>query len=839
MDGEFHVFNRVVFSVAVCLCLAATSLMAHDPHDPIVTVAVSPNFAQDSTIYAATDYLSIKLGVYALLKSTNGGVTWSAVGGLPNVKEMWAVVFSPAYSQDQTIYVAGAGGLYETTNQGTSWTLASSLSLLNVALSPNFATDNTLFIVTSSMTVFESTNRGQTFTQIALPVSINSALSVIAVSPNFDVDGTLLLGTATDGIYESTNRGSSWVSVTPAQPSPAVTSLAFSPGFLSDQTVFAGTAAGVLISTNGGASWSASNMGLQDTNVNSITLSPNYLQDGTIWVATADTPPAVGGVFQSVDQGALWTGPIQFNRELSPLTTSHYHNVAAGNSASGITLVLATYEGLWISPSSAISWQYIDTIPTRLVRHIFISPNYVNDKTLFADTYGGGNAWSTSGGASWFFQNTGMRLPYLDAAAISTNFANDKTAFSATASGLERTTNGGATYTAMAMLGALTHVRGLAVSPNFAQDGTVLIGTDLEPASTYPPTVTYQGQQYPNQGLFISTNQGNNWIPTGLGGPPVDSIAISPNFASDRTAFAASSTHGLYKSTDGGMTWTSVVTPGSLKLGVVAVSPAFATDQTVYAAPYTGGLLKSTNGGSTWTVLSRTSNLVVLDLQLSPNYGSDQTFFVATVQSGVMKSTNGGTTLLPLSAFPDQFATAVAISPNFANDKTVFAAAYHSIYKSASAGTAWTDTIPPARIEESRTVDSDTTGQPPPTISYQGSWVSTSSANASTIAYMTTTTSQNTAVLSFTGTGVRWVSMTGPGQGTATVLLDGVLQATVLLTTPTTQYQQAVWVRQGLPCAPHTVTISATPLSGFSVTLDAFDIWINACPEANETMHQH
>jgi hypothetical protein len=167
-------FSRVLFSVAVWLALPGESLLAHDPHDPIVTVAVSPNFAQDSIVFAATDYLSIKLGVYALFKSTNGGVTWSAVAGLPNAKEMWTIAFSPAYAQDQTIFVAGLGGLYMTTNQGASWTLASNLALQNVALSPNFAADNTLFAITTSMTVFESTNRGQTFTPefpFWLPVS--------------------------------------------------------------------------------------------------------------------------------------------------------------------------------------------------------------------------------------------------------------------------------------------------------------------------------------------------------------------------------------------------------------------------------------------------------------------------------------------------------------------------------------------------------------------------------------------------------------------------------------------------------------------------------------------
>jgi photosystem II stability/assembly factor-like uncharacterized protein len=813
--------------------------MAHDPHDPIVTVVASPNFAQDSTLFATTDYLSVKLGVYALLKSTNAGVTWSFVAGLPNVKEMWTVAFSPAYATDQTIFVAGLGGLYLSTNQGSTWTEASTLSLQNVALSPSFATDNTLFVVTTAMTVYESTNRGQTFTQLAAPPSLSSALNVIAVSPNFDVDNILLLGSATNGIYRSGNAGASWLSVTPTQSAPAVNTLTFSPGFTSDHTVFAGTYGGVLISTNRGASWTASNTGLLDPDVNSVTLSPNYLQDGTMWAATAATPPANGGVFQSVNQGASWTGPIVFNRELSDLTTSHYHNVAAASAAGGITLFLSTFEGMWTAPASSITWQYIDILPTRLVRHVLLSPNYANDQTVFANTYGGGNLWSTNGGGSWVFQNTGMQLPYTDTAAISPNFANDGIAFSSIYAYLEQSTNRGATWQTMFgccvgdTKGTLTNARGVAISPNFANDQTVLIGTDNDPDPTLPANVTYQGQSYPNQGLFLSTDGGNHWIPTSLGGPPIVTVAISPAFAVDRTAFAGTATKGLYQSIDGGMTWTSVSLPGSSKqIGLVA----FATNLVVYVAPITGGLMKSIDGGLTWAVVPRTSNLLIMDIQFSPNYATDQTFFAATLQGGVMKSTNGGTSLVPQSSFPDQFVTAVAISPNFSTDQTVFAAAYHSIYKSRDAGVHWTDTIEPGRIEESRSVNggggNTSIGQPPPTISYQGTWSTTTNPSASTNAYMTTTTAQNTAVLNFTGTGVRWVSLTGPRQGTATVTVDGVVQATIdLKTTGTTNnYQQFVWGQQGLACAPHTVTITAQ--TGSSVTLDAFDVWINACPEA-------
>jgi hypothetical protein len=381
--------------------------------------------------------------------------------------------------------------------------------------------------------------------------------------------------------------------------------------------------------------------------------------------------------------------------------------------------------------------------------------------------------------------------------------------------------------------GTPVNARGLAISPNFANDQTVLIGTDNDPDPTLPPYVCYPTpsncNQYASQGVFLSTDGGNHWIPTSLNGPPVVSIAISPAFTTDQTAFAATLTKGLYKSTNGGATWNSVSLPGSpTQLAVVT----FATNLVVYVAPVTGGVLQSLDGGTTWTQLPRTANLLVMDIQPSPNYVVDSTFFAATLQAGVMKSTNGGLTLLPLSAFPDTFVTAIGVSPNFTNDHTVFAAAYHSVYKSVSAGSTWSDTVEPGRIEESRTVDLPTTvGQPPPTISYQGTWTETTATSASTNALMIGTASQNTAVLNFTGTGVHWISMTGPRQGTATVTVDGVLQGTVNLKTGTTNaYQQIVWKMEGMPCAPHTIAITAQ--SAAPVGLDAFDVSIDACPEA-------
>jgi hypothetical protein len=82
---------RVVLDALACLFLAGQCVWAHEPHDPITTVAVSPNFTQDQTVFAASDDLSIKVGAYALFKSTDGGVNWSVVEGLRNNGNMPAI----------------------------------------------------------------------------------------------------------------------------------------------------------------------------------------------------------------------------------------------------------------------------------------------------------------------------------------------------------------------------------------------------------------------------------------------------------------------------------------------------------------------------------------------------------------------------------------------------------------------------------------------------------------------------------------------------------------------------------------------------------------------------
>lgn len=818
--------TRSVSALLACLALAGGQAIAHDPHDPYIAIAVSPNFAVDQTVLAASGALIIKPNVQVVLKSTDGGVNWSVVPGLGNNALITALAFSPGYALDQTMFVATDSGLFASTNQGTVWIDLYNQAVQAIALSPNFAVDNTLFVVTGTSTILESTNRGATWTAVSVPSALTAGMNSIAVSPNFDVDQTVLLGTIANGIFLSKNAGASWTSVTPGLILPTVSALAFSPGFSTDRTAIAGTyGQGVLVSSNGGSSWASASTGLADLNVTSLALSPTFTADSTIWATTA-----VGGVFQSTTRAASWNPPSTVSRVLSCLTLTHYQAIAAAAGSSGTVLFMAMYEGVWSSSNLGAAWQYIDTWPTRIVRHINLSPNYAVDGTVFASSYGGGNLWSTNAGLSWTFQNTGMQLAYTDASAISPNYANDGTAFSGNFQGLQRTTNSGATWEMMVGIGAgiQAYPRSMAVSPNFAVDQTVFIG--LLPASP-----TYCPDQPPGDtpGLYISSDGGNTWTLSSLNGVGVASISISPNFATDLTAYAASPTPGasVYVTTNAGVTWSALTFPGTQEpMAVVAVSPNFANDHTVMAGGLLGGIYRSTNRGSTWTEIFQTGNIRAMDIQFSPNFANDQTVFAGTVQEGVMISTNGGRTLTSLTAFPDTFVMAVGVSPNFAVDNTVFAAGYHGLYQSVNRGAAWSYLAAPSRIEETRNITSPL--NEPPTIGYDGLWsFITASLTASTYGYATTPESQDTATISFVGSGIGWLSITGQDQGTASIQLDGVPEGTISLYAPgPDQFQQSVWEQHGIACGAHTFTITALPQTLQSIALDAFEIWIDTCP---------
>jgi photosystem II stability/assembly factor-like uncharacterized protein len=98
----------------------------------------------------------------------------------------------------------------------------------------------------------------------------------LAISPGFKTDETIFVGTET-GIFRSTNGGRAWREVGfPTEYAP-VLSLALSPNFTDDGILFAGTEShGLFYSDDGGQSWMRRDEKKITESVNAVVLSPLY-----------------------------------------------------------------------------------------------------------------------------------------------------------------------------------------------------------------------------------------------------------------------------------------------------------------------------------------------------------------------------------------------------------------------------------------------------------------------------------------------------------------------------------------------------------------------------------
>ena len=125
----------------------------------------------------------------------------------------------------------------------------------------------------------------------------------------------------------------------------------------------------------------------------------------------------------------------------------------------------------------------------------------------------------------------------------------------------------------------------LAASPNFHRDRVVLAGTD-------------------GDGILRSTDGGRHWQLSnfGLRDYAIFDLAVAPVWERYEYAFAVTE-GGLYQSPNGGRAWRRAnLGDISRQPSIVAVSPEFAADRTVFAGCETGELLISTDAGRSYNL---------------------------------------------------------------------------------------------------------------------------------------------------------------------------------------------------------------------------------------------
>ena len=136
--------------------------------------------------------------------------------------------------------------------------------------------------------------------------------------------------------------------------------------------------------------------------------------------------------------------------------------------------------------------------------------------------------------------------------------------------------------------------------------------------------------------LLVSNDAGVTWSRSRGGLPDgcedISALAVSPDYARDRTLLAGVVGLGLFKSTDGGQSWAPSST-GLLTMSIeqILLSPGFDSDHTAFArvAPAGGrrGLYRSRDGGRSWQALDINPDQAAI----SPEFDQDHTLMGVTV----------------------------------------------------------------------------------------------------------------------------------------------------------------------------------------------------------------
>ncbi|MBM9503309.1 right-handed parallel beta-helix repeat-containing protein [Actinacidiphila acididurans] len=109
-------------------------------------------------------------------------------------------------------------------------------------------------------------------------------------------------------------------------------------------------------------------------------------------------------------------------------------------------------------------------------------------------------------------------------------------------------------------------------------------------------------------------------------------------------------------------------------------------------------------------------------------------------------------------------------------------------------------------------------------VAYHGSWSSSGSRGLGDLDNGVHYTQQNgaSATITFTGTGIGFLTETNSDEGDIGITLDGASKGTISADTPQRQTQQSLYSVSGLTDGPHTLTV--TKLSGTYLLVDGFTL---------------
>ncbi len=446
--------------------------------------------------------------------------------------------------------------------------------------------------------IAKSTDGGQSWQVV--PAGIGYALmKSLAIDPtapstvyaSYAGNGSSFTDPGESGVLKSTDGGQSWNVVT-VIPSASVFfnfQLAIDPS--APAKIYAAYydslsgGGGILKSTDSGQTWNAANAGLSNFNIRLLAIDSLH---ASVFASQAGT------LFQSVDKGASWSkiGVAPQPVYGYPFEGEVIHSMLIDSAHPNVLHVETTDVGgccdggLFKSFDGGATWSYGGPVGLGWggVMSGRLTADPTNGSTIYLGLDGDdGTSWlakSVDYGANWNYAWNGATGLDSDINALAIDPTNPTILYAATAGGLYKSYDGGATSHSVGFSNSAVTV--LAIDPS-------------NPLTLYANAV--------GQGLFKSTDGGASWfgIDNGLNAlfdtrSTVTALVVTPSHPN--VLFAATAGLGIYQSIDGGANWNSF-NDGLTNLDVSTLIVGSGTPSTMYAGT-SGGIFEMDDAFDSW-----------------------------------------------------------------------------------------------------------------------------------------------------------------------------------------------------------------------------------------------
>src|SRR5205809_2026985 len=390
--------NRLLLAISFLLSIAGGALLRGDAQGP---AAVDP----------------------ALL----GNLAWRSIGPANTGGRIDDFAVARVPGRPDAIYVATAGGgVFKSTNQGTSWTpvfdrVDAMMSIGDIAVAPS--NPDVVWVGTGEANnrqssswgdgVYRSLDGGRTWKAAGLAETRHVARVIIHPSKPDTVYvaavGHLWGSNSERGVFKTSDGGQTWKKILFIDDNTGATDLVMDPQ--NPETLFAalyqrqrkawgfnggGPGSGIYRSRDGGATWTRLSNGLPKSDKGRIGLDI-FHADPRIVYAVVEAPGRENGVYRSADGGDTWDAWSTLNPR--PM---YFSQIRADPRDASRVYLLGSNRGFYVSDDGGRNFRDVFSTIHSEDHALWIDPDDTNHLIVGGD---GGVSISWDRGQTWLFRD--------------------------------------------------------------------------------------------------------------------------------------------------------------------------------------------------------------------------------------------------------------------------------------------------------------------------------------------------------------------------------------------------------------------------------------------------